>query len=148
MLQESSIGVAGLLWVYAIYLQPAIDPQRQLWNLTYTCRLPEPTLLLFISNRNALFDNSMVTQNPHVHDLSNVLLYPFTMWIRFTKIKLNKTFSDILHSFYLKITIKNNVVRKIVMLEFWTYLLRNLTSKKSEIRTLMVTRCGLSEIVY
>jgi hypothetical protein len=35
------------------------------------------------------------------------------------KTRLNKIFSDILHSFYLKTTIKNNAFRKIVMFEFW-----------------------------
>ena len=119
MLQGSSIDVAGLLWIYAVYFKTAIEPQRQLWNLTYTCRLPAPTLLLFINNRNTLFNKSTVKQNLHVYDMLNVLPLPFTMWIHFKEPRMNKTFSDILHSFYLKMTIQNNTFRKIVMFEFW-----------------------------
>jgi hypothetical protein len=115
--EGSSIGLAGLLWLYAVYLKTPIEPQRQLGKLTYTCRLRRPTLLLFISDRNALFNNSMVTQIPHVYDLTNVLLYPVTVRIRFTKPRLNKTFSEVLHSFYFKLIIKNDVSWKIVMFE-------------------------------
>lgn len=103
MLRGSAIGLAGLLWLYTIYLKTPIEPQRQLGKPTYTCRLHRRHLFFFIRDRNTLFTNFLMTQNRHVYDSTDVLLCPFTMRNRFTKPKLKEAFSEILYSFYLKL---------------------------------------------